>query len=180
MQGKGGGPKTAAGKARSRRNAYKHGLASELAALETFEDPEDWEYHRDGILESLQPEGYLEHVLAEQIAFALWKMRRVAAYQHFHTLNSMGGTRRDLEIGEAYGQGTIADGIFPEIPDDRVGAASMLRILPEARTLQKVMRYEAHLHRQYIQTLHELEAIQGRRRGERTPLARLDITGSPA
>jgi hypothetical protein len=41
------------------------------------------------------------------------------------------------------------------------------------------MRYEAHLHRQYIQTLHELEALQARRRGERTPLARLDITGAP-
>jgi hypothetical protein len=42
------------------------------------------------------------------------------------------------------------------------------------------MRYETHLHRLYIQTLHELEAIQARRHGERTPLARLDITASPA
>jgi hypothetical protein len=41
------------------------------------------------------------------------------------------------------------------------------------------MRYEAHLHRQYIQTLHELEAIQIRRKGGTSPLARLDIIGAP-
>ena len=33
------------------------------------------------------------------------------------------------------------------------------------------MRYEAHLHRLYIQTLHELEAAQTRRKGGTSPLA---------
>jgi hypothetical protein len=42
-----------------------------------------------------------------------------------------------------------------------------------------IMRYEAHLHRLYIQSLRELEAIQIRRRGGTSPLARLDITGAP-
>ena len=40
-------------------------------------------------------------------------------------------------------------------------------------------RYESHLHRKYIQTIHELEAMQGRRQGSKTPLARLDILGAP-
>ncbi|HVG36503.1 MAG TPA: hypothetical protein VNA10_02100 [Thermoplasmata archaeon] len=42
-----------------------------------------------------------------------------------------------------------------------------------------IMRYEAHLHRLYIQTLHELEAVQTRRKGGTSPLARIDITGPP-
>ncbi len=54
------------------------------------------------------------------------------------------------------------------------------RILPSREDADKVMRYEAHLHRQLIQTLHELEAMQDRRTGGRTPLARLDVSGLDA
>jgi hypothetical protein len=53
------------------------------------------------------------------------------------------------------------------------------RLIPAERTGPKIMRYEAHLHRQWLQTQHELEAIQTRRKGGSTPLARLDITGAP-
>ncbi len=42
-----------------------------------------------------------------------------------------------------------------------------------------ILRYETHYHRLLIQTLHELEAIQIRRKGGTSPLARLDITGAP-
>ena len=52
------------------------------------------------------------------------------------------------------------------------------RLLPPEQTLERIMRYEAHLHRQWVQTIHELEALQARRKGERTPLARLDVTRS--
>jgi hypothetical protein len=42
-------------------------------------------------------------------------------------------------------------------------------------SLERVARVEAHLGRQLQATLHELEAMQERRRGRRAPLARLDI-----
>ncbi len=51
------------------------------------------------------------------------------------------------------------------------------RILLEGPDLDRVMRYEAHLHRQMVQTLHELEAMQERRAGKTAPLARLDVSG---
>jgi len=174
------GPKTPAGKARSSRNAVRHGIRSEVAVIDQVEDPKDWERHRDGILQSLQPESHLEKVLAEHIAWALWKLFRVAYYQAIHTRHSIDSAEKDLRIAAAYREGTLAAGIYPEVEEDRVKRAELMRILPDDDTLNKITRYEAHLHRQYIQTLHELEAIQARRRGERTPLARLDITGSPA
>lgn len=59
----------------------------------------------------------------------------------------------------------------------RLGARRMM--LP-ADDLDKVQRYEGHLHRQLIQTLRELEAMQERRRGGAAPLARLDVSGSDA
>ncbi len=53
------------------------------------------------------------------------------------------------------------------------------RLLPDEPSLGKVIRYEGHLHRQLLQTLHELEAIQARRQGLQTPLARVDVQGLP-
>lgn len=54
------------------------------------------------------------------------------------------------------------------------------RILLEGPDLDRVMRYEAHLHRQMVQTLHELEAMQERRAGKTPALARLDVSGLDA
>ena len=51
------------------------------------------------------------------------------------------------------------------------------RLLPDEDTLNKLMRYEAHLNRQLIQNLHEHEALQARRQGGVAPLARLDVQG---
>jgi hypothetical protein len=52
-------------------------------------------------------------------------------------------------------------------------------LIPEDEVVATIMRYEASLHRQAIQFLHELEAMQTRRKGGTSPLARLDITGAP-
>ena len=49
------------------------------------------------------------------------------------------------------------------------------RVLLEEVDLQKIARYEAHLSRQMYQALHELEALQSRRRGTASPLARVDV-----
>jgi hypothetical protein len=50
------------------------------------------------------------------------------------------------------------------------------RILPDANTLQKITRYEAHLSRQLLQALHELQRLQAARGGQTLPLpAALDV-----
>jgi hypothetical protein len=49
------------------------------------------------------------------------------------------------------------------------------KILPSADDLQKIGRYESHLSKEMYRALHELEALQERRIGGRSPLARLDI-----
>jgi hypothetical protein len=50
------------------------------------------------------------------------------------------------------------------------------RMLPEANTLQKITRYEAHLSRQLLQALHELQRLQAARSGHSVPLpAALDV-----
>jgi hypothetical protein len=51
------------------------------------------------------------------------------------------------------------------------------RLLPEPVTLDKVLRYEAHVSRQLLQTLHTLERLQAARAGAAVPVpAALDVT----
>jgi hypothetical protein len=174
------GPNSRRAKAISRRNSWKHGILSQVMAIGGFEDQRDWEALRDGLTDSLEPEGHLEHLLVERIAIALWKLRRLESHQSFLTLRNIGSAERDVQVAEAFRQRTIGKDVFPQVSEDDVMRAKLVRMFPPTDELNLIMRYESHLHRLYIQNLHELEAIKIRRKGGTSPLARLDITGAPA
>ena len=76
-----GGPNTEAGKEVTRWNATRHGIRSPAPVVPGLEKAEDWEVHRDGVLESLSPEGHLELVLAERVALLSWRLHRVTRYE---------------------------------------------------------------------------------------------------
>jgi hypothetical protein len=76
-----GGPVTQEGKEVVKWNAVQHGIRSPAPVVPGVEKKEDWEEHRDGILESLQPEGHLEVVLAERAALLSWRLNRVIRYE---------------------------------------------------------------------------------------------------
>jgi hypothetical protein len=76
-----GGPVSQEGKEVVRWNATRHGIRSPAPVVPGVEKAEDWEEHRDGVLESLSPEGHLELVLAERVALLSWRLRRVTRYE---------------------------------------------------------------------------------------------------
>ena len=76
-----GGPATQEGKEMVRWNATRHGIRSPVPVVSGVEKREDWEAHRDGMLDSLQPEGHLELVLAERVALLSWRLHRVTRYE---------------------------------------------------------------------------------------------------
>src|SRR5919206_4738626 len=76
-----GGPKTQAGKEVARWNATRHGIRSPAPVVPGMEKQEDWEEHRDGVLDSLSPQGHLELVLAERVALLSWRLHRVTRYE---------------------------------------------------------------------------------------------------
>jgi len=76
-----GGPATQEGKEVVKWNAVQHGLRSPAPVVPGVEKKEDWEEHRNDILESLQPEGQLELVLAERAALLSWRLHRVIRYE---------------------------------------------------------------------------------------------------
>jgi hypothetical protein len=76
-----GGPATQEGKEVVKWNATRHGIRSPAPVVPGVEKAEDWEEHRDGMLESLQAEGHLELVLAERVALLSWRLHRVIRYE---------------------------------------------------------------------------------------------------
>ena len=62
---------------------------------------------------------------------------------------------------------------------DRIGELISQRLPPSRDPMERIIRYEGHLHRQLIQTIRELEATQARRKGDRpSALTRFDVSGS--
>jgi hypothetical protein len=74
------GPKTEAGKSRSKLNALKHGLSAERVVIGD-EDPREFEALRAELQRDCQPDTALENELAEQLAGILWRLRRVSAIE---------------------------------------------------------------------------------------------------
>jgi hypothetical protein len=293
-----GGPRTEEGKEVARWNATRHGIRSPAPVVPGVEKAEEWEEHRDGILESLSPEGHLELVLAERVALLSWRLHRVTRYEtesialfqekaeddladrrrfgshvlgaahpedvrgnlkiarsdyrllkrfpklkddkHLSSFDadrilwavmeftdrvaegevapedlleeiSIPGVPQNTQEWEDYdgwSAGAVRAGIeaiataTDEDPEELLEVAtdsarrdiigkqqaaeqverdlkrmSRTRLLPDEKTLEKVARYEAHLSRGLYKAMHELEALQARRTGGATPLARLDVDG---
>ncbi len=171
------GPATDTGKAVIARNALTHGITSTKPVIPGMERESDWRRYRDGILASLGPESDLEHALAERVALLLWRLHRVTRFEVAVTAQQVEDEAEDLAHAAAYIEETGSEDRFPDLePVDRAQDSS---IIPEPHVLDNIIRYETHLHRQCLQTLHELEALQARRRGEPSPLARLDISAPP-
>lgn len=70
------GPRTPAGKARSSRNATRHGMLSQRMLLDG-ESEEELRTLRQGMRQSLRPVGELEEELVERMVTATWRKRRV-------------------------------------------------------------------------------------------------------
>ena len=76
-----GGPVTQEGKEVVKWNATRHGIRSPAPVVPGVEKAEEWEDHRDGVLDSLSPVGHLEFVLSERVALLSWLLRRVIRYE---------------------------------------------------------------------------------------------------
>lgn len=70
------GPSSDLGKARSSRNALRHGILSTAPVLVGIESLKSWREHQDLIFEAVRPVGYLEEMLAHDLAIVSWKRSR--------------------------------------------------------------------------------------------------------
>ena len=74
------GPNTSGGKARSRMNAWKHGLRAETVVI-AGEDAKDLQAIERELWEEHQPEPGMESLLVERLAHYAWRMRRAVVFE---------------------------------------------------------------------------------------------------
>jgi hypothetical protein len=74
------GPRTPEGKATVAQNAVKHGLLAKEVVIKG-EDPGEFEFYRDQMLEELAPAGQVESMLAHRIVGLAWRLRRAERLQ---------------------------------------------------------------------------------------------------
>ena len=75
-QGKGGGPKSPDGKARSSQNSTTHGMRARPGLILPDERQEDFDEIEDGWREEYQPEGHAENTLVDAVILNQWLMKR--------------------------------------------------------------------------------------------------------
>jgi hypothetical protein len=74
------GPKTEAGKSRSRSNAVRHGLTAETV-IELLEDPEDYKAFQLSVASDFDAQTAVERELVLRLAGLLWRLRRATAIE---------------------------------------------------------------------------------------------------
>jgi hypothetical protein len=108
-----GGPTTPSGKAVVRWNATRHGISSPQPVVPGLENQEDWESHRDGIMDNLSPVGHLEITFAERVAILSWRLHRVTRYETETIATSQEKVEEDLTQKRRF-SASISEGIHPE------------------------------------------------------------------
>ena len=74
------GPKTARGRAKSKMNALKHGLLSQEVLVRgkfASENPQEFKKLAEQFYSDLDPVGFMECLLVDQIVTTYWRLRRV-------------------------------------------------------------------------------------------------------
>lgn len=170
------GPKTASGKAVASKNALTHGVLSRQVVLPD-EDPAEFEEFQRRLMDDLKPTGELETVFAERIMVGAWRLRRVvrleaavirsqeSELQAFPDL----ATRMTaaLRVSDAPDAGVQASSKADEQARSELNVYSaMVRDANGTNQLERLRRYETTIERSLLSSVHELERLQRRRRGD--------------
>jgi hypothetical protein len=189
------GPRTDAGKERSRRNAVRHGLTAETV-IGLLEDAEDYRQFEATVIGDYDAQSAVERELVLRLASLLWRLRRATTMEtglfeiQAEHLREYRQHRRLLMDSRDTVQALFrpAGSVSSHTASDNHGniesvcglemrsvgptyefARCFLRIanLPDY-AFDRLSRYEAALWRQVGQTLFALDALDRRKSQERT------------
>jgi hypothetical protein len=128
-------------------NALKHGILSNMVLLKS-ERAETLENLRTSLNEEFMPIGGLESMLVERIIVNFWRLRRIIYVEK----NSMDYFENK---GIIFSDDPVSESVKNTLDNDAI---------------EKVLRYETTVERSLFRTMHELERLQAKRRGEKTSL----------
>ncbi len=142
-----------------RFNATRHGILSVSPVIPFFESEDDWIAFRDSIFDELKPRGGFQYTLVDRIASIQWRQLRVLRYEREVITAGILDVHTDLQDHYTNSGGAP---LTPELIA-KMERRAMFRLLPGQDHLNKIMRYSTHLHRQLLQNLNQLDALQNPR-----------------
>ena len=153
------GPKTPQGKAKSAQNATKHGLTATTDVIKG-ESQEQFDAHKQGFLDVLNPQNAIEDFLADHVVSLAWRLKRADRIER----QFLDGFAADLQ----YLRQHRPPWDYPsssQDPDLTLGTA-VRRDLDNNKTLNRLSLYERRIERSFFKSLSELK-----RRKRKNPLA---------
>jgi hypothetical protein len=147
---RGGGPKTPEGKARSARNATRHGLTGDTIVLSNENQAQFEELHQSYIRD-FQPETDAESDLVGEMAAARWRLQRAWLMESAMFELSMDRTEQALEAE------------FEEA-DEACRLATAFTHMANEKGFNLLGRYETRIARRYDKALATLRTLQKDRR----------------
>jgi hypothetical protein len=142
------GPRTEAGKNRSKLNALRHGLTGQIIVLPT-EDHFAYQRLSQSLLDEHQPKGATETQIVQSLIDTSWRMNRAAAVET--NLFSLGMSEMETSIPA-------------DRSDAEAGLAMALAFREHNRAFAQISIYGQRLARQFERTLDYLHKIQDERR----------------
>jgi hypothetical protein len=142
------GPRTDAGKQRSKLNALRHGLTGQTIVLPS-EDHSAYQRLSQSFLDECQPKGAIETQLVQSLIDSSWRMNRAAAVET--NLLSLGITEME-------------DRIHANHPEAEAALAMAMAFREHTRAFAQISIYGQRLARQFERTLAQLRQIQADRR----------------
>jgi hypothetical protein len=156
------GPKTAAGKAISSRNAVKHGFVARNILIHG-ESPERFAELVDAMHREFAPETPSENAAVESMIFSRWRQMRIWTMEKAYVdteIRTLGKAPADLE---------------PQIAVCTRASLAFRNLAENSNTLSLFHRYETSYDRQFTRALRRFLAIrEARRRAEK-----LDLQNEP-
>jgi hypothetical protein len=142
------GPRTEAGKQRSKLNALRHGLTGQTVVLPA-EDHSAYQRHSRSFVDEYQPKGATEAQLVQSLIDTSWRMNRAATVET--NLFTLGITEME-------------DRIHANHPEAEAALAMALAFRENTTAFSQISIYGQRLARQFERTLAQLRQIQAERR----------------
>jgi hypothetical protein len=159
---KGTGPRTTAGKARSRLNSRKHGLTAKTLII-VGECADDFDRLRAELMDQHDPESALECEQVERLAVICWRLRRMPTFEAAIITACHAKVCDRLTHWEA-----LREVPKEEVANWRAEVRLGEALIEDARchdALGKLARYETTLMNAFTKTLQTLLLLQEKRDG---------------
>jgi hypothetical protein len=144
------GPRTDAGKQRSKMNALRHGLTGQTIVMPA-EDHAAYQRHSQTFLDEYQPKGATEIQLVQSLIDTSWRMNRAASMEN--NLYSLGLIEMENRL-------------LANHPDAEAALAMAMAYREQARAYAQISIHSQRLARQYERTVNQLREIQEQRRAQ--------------